>query len=172
MLQPVREAAVAAFTVRPGADAQHDLKALCGAGEHKGADIQIAGEVEFSFGFFMVDPQDICSDDADAAGFHLRQFARPVFPAVAGKVVFAHHRDNRPAAAGDIPAVYFDGFAIRVRAAHAHVPAEDGGGGMGHETDRHDRLLLSIFYQSSSIPSMNCMALSPAQGSSSWPKSG
>ena len=125
--QPVRKAAVAAFAVRPGADAQHNRKPGAAAVQDKTADIKVAGKAAGPFDFLMVNPEQIGGGDGHAAGLHLGKFGRPGFGFAAGKVELPHHRQKRLAGAGQVPVGQVQPDAGRVGAA----PSSGGGSAEG-----------------------------------------
>ena len=93
--QPVGEAAVSAFAVRPRTDAETEFQPGFMAEFNKCADIPVSGEVELSLFFFMVNPEYIGCRHVQTAVLHFLQGFRPSFAGNAAVVNLTHHGEPR-----------------------------------------------------------------------------
>ena len=116
--QPVGEAAVAAFAVRPRPNAGVGEEAHLFAQLDKVPQIQRPTPVELPLHLLMVNPKDIRGGNGDAARLHLPQRFFPPRARVAGEMKLAH--DGQPGAAIQREEMRIDGnrAALRIRSAH------------------------------------------------------
>jgi hypothetical protein len=119
--EPIGEAAVADFAVRPGTDANPNVHVMPGAQLDKAAEVALAGPVELALHLFMVNPEDVGGDDVDARRLHLEDLVFPLRWRIAREVELAH--DGKPGLAveHEIAAVHLEGVAIRGCATHVKV---------------------------------------------------
>jgi len=89
--KPVWKSSVANFTMRPRSDARIDVHAVFLAEFNEMPQVAFAGPIELAFDLFVMDPDNVGSNDGYPSGLHFQDFFFPLRRGDARVMEFTHY---------------------------------------------------------------------------------